>query len=144
MLKKKFKYVLLFLCIYYFTPINYCNKNLKPYVKEVLEITNKYCTKKQYYNPLHTYIYFKKLPNNIIGYCSSKINGYGITIDPIYWKYATEADRFQLVVHEMSHCIIGKNHVDNKFNYMYYSLYPLSKQIVTQQFIENLRSVCGR
>lgn len=141
---KNLKYVLLFFCIYVFTPISYCDKTLNPYVQEVLEITNQHCNKKQYYNPAHTYVYFKKMSGHMIGYCSPKINGYGITVDPLYWKYANEDDRFQLIAHEMTHCILGKDHVDNKHNYMYYSVYPLTKQIIIQQFIENLRSVCGK
>lgn len=139
---KKLKYVLLFICIYLITPISYCNKDLKPYVKEIMDLTNTYCKPSQYNNPKHVYYFFRKLPKNMIGYCDDQINGFSIVIHPLYWQRATDADKFQLIAHELSHCLLSKEHVDNKWNYMYPSLYPLSREVVTQQYIENLRSVC--
>ena len=141
---KKVKYVLLFLCLYSLTPINYCSKDLKPYRNELLALTKQYCKPGQYYNPAHKFLHFRKMKDHIIGYCSPTLVGYSITIDPTYWNRTSEDDRFQLIAHEISHCILGKDHVEDMHNYMYYSIYPLTKEVVTKQFIENLRSTCGR
>lgn len=141
---KKFNYVLLCLCIYLFTPINYCSEELKPYRNELMSIVNEHCTIKQYNNPIHKYIYFKKLPGEEIGLCGVKRGGWKISIDPDFWRTANEDQKFELLAHELSHCILLKDHVDNQGNYMYYRLDPIPKEIVKQQFIENLRSKCGR
>ena len=141
---KKLRYVLLCMCLYYFIPIHYCDSELKSYRNEVMEMVEQYCPNKQYNNPQHQYIYFKRLKNYEIGECQMKFNTYKILIDPVFWKTASEQAKFETFVHEAGHCLLFKTHVDNPRSYMYYMLNGLSRETVRAQFIEDLRSKCGR
>lgn len=141
---KKLRYGLLCFYLYYFVPLSYCDKDLEKYKKEIIQITKEHCNDNQYFRPFHQYIYFKKLKDNEIGECVIKFNTYKILVDPVFWADATEDDRWQLMAHEFAHCLLMKNHVDNKYNYMYYMIVPLGKETAKKQFITDLRSKCGR
>jgi hypothetical protein len=139
---KKLRYALLCFYIYYFVPIHYCDPELKPYKDELIQLTQQYCTNKQYNHPLHQYVYFKKLKGDEIGECVIKLHTYKIIIDPIFWKAIGENTRWQLITHEFAHCLLLKDHVDNKGNYMFPMYIPLSRDMVRNQFIQDVKEHC--
>jgi hypothetical protein len=141
---KKLRYALLCFYLYYFVPIHYCDSELKPYRDDIIKLTQQYCTDKQYNHPLHQYVYFKKLKGYEIGECIVKFHTYKVMIDPVFFNSVTDNVRWQLLYHEFSHCLLMQNHVDNPKNYMYPMLIVLGKETVKEQFIEDLRSKCGK
>ena len=51
---------------------------------------------------------------NVIGTCSwSSNHAHNITLDQSYWRSATDMQREFLVFHELGHCVLGRDHVDN-------------------------------
>lgn len=134
--------IILLLIVFLCYPIHYVNPQLKPLTNEIFSIVNQYCKPGQYYNPRHTFVYFKKLKEPIVGQCGMGIQRYSIVLDPPYWNYYNINDKFQLLVHEFSHCILFKNHVDDPKNYMYYSMVNLTKEQIKEQFIKDLKEHC--
>lgn len=141
---KKLKYGLVLFYLYYFVPFSYCDKALEPYINEVVTLTKEHCREDQYNHPIHQFVYFKKLKDNAVGECIIKFRTYKILVDKKAWNEYSEDERWQIVYHEMAHCQLYKDHVDNFHNYMYYSIVPLGKEVVRNQFIEDLRRKCGR
>lgn len=141
---KKIRNAVLCFYLYYFVPIHYTDQALKPYKEEIVQVTQKYCGNK-YYHPLHQYIYFKKLKPPTAAECVTKLNTYKILVDPTFWKYADDNYKWRIITHELGHCLLGLDHVDNPQNYMYYDddVY-LTKEIVRYQFIQDLRRRCGK
>lgn len=126
----------------YFIPYSHTNQILIPYTNAVMKIVNTYCTKSEYNNPLHEYIYFSKLSQDDIGQCGFGYNKFTIKIDSKFWFRASEDERYETVFHEMYHCLFGKEHVDNPKNYMFYRIANLSKETVTQQFTDDVKKIC--
>ena len=51
---------------------------------------------------------------NVIGQCSwSQNHPHSITLDEQYWRTANDLQREFLVFHELGHCVLGRDHVDN-------------------------------
>lgn len=141
----KFELSILFLTIcYFFTPVYYVNPQLKPLTNEIFSTVNQYCKPGQYYNPRHTFIYFKKLKEPIVGQCGFGIQKYTIQLDPSYWNIYNNDDKFQLLVHEFSHCILFKDHVNDRNNYMFASMVNLTKEQIMEQFIKDLKEHCEK
>lgn len=142
---KMLKYVLCILCIFYFFgPISFDNKTLEVYKVEVLKIIQDHCYPSQYYNPRKQFVYFKHLTDGVVGQCALNPWYYKIEIDPTYWKHMSEDERFQVMAHEMTHCLLLLDHVDNRYNYMYYMMVDLPKKTVIDQLLVNLKYRCGR
>lgn len=133
---------------YTFFPFHSVDKGLAPYINNSMKIVEQKCKPggyfKGYYNPGKRIIKFEKLEDDVIGYCLKELNSYEISIDPDHWKKSNENGRYQLIMHEISHCVINKKHVDNYENYMYPIEVTLSKEQVEQQFIKDLEEYCGK
>jgi len=51
---------------------------------------------------------------NVIGQCSwNQTHQHSITLDKNYWSKANELQREFVVFHELGHCVLGLDHVDN-------------------------------
>jgi hypothetical protein len=137
--------LLFYLIIYLFAPLSISNEVLKPYKNAALDIIKQHCIKGQYFDPPKQFLYFTNLPDNEIGECDipRSYAYYIIKIDSSYWNRATEEQRYEVMVHEMTHCTLFLQHSDDKNNYMYYSIVGLTTLEVNKQFIDNLRSHCG-
>lgn len=127
-----------------FIPLYYINKQLKPYEQEVMEIVKQYCKSNQYFRPSQRMMYFHTLKDNAIGMCIILPFSFKIEIDPLFWISADSDQRTEVIYHEMAHCLLGKEHVDNPNNYMYYSLVDMPKEEVKKQFIKDLEKHCGK
>lgn len=134
----------IFALFYLFTPTSYSNKDLKPYRDEVMDIIDQHCNSADYYHPRKQFLYFQKLTDYKIGECFINPLFYTIKIDLIFWAHANETERFELLSHELTHCALVYNHVDNYYNYMYYSIVTLSKDVILNQFLDNIKRRCGR
>lgn len=51
---------------------------------------------------------------NVIGQCSwSQNQAHSITLDQQYWRSANDLQREFVVFHELGHCVLGLQHLDN-------------------------------
>jgi hypothetical protein len=142
---KLLRYALCILSIFYFFgPVSFDNKVLEPYKLEVMTMIQQHCYPSQYYNPKKQFLYFKQLTDGAIGQCVLNPFYYKIEIDPDYWRHLSEDERYQLLAHELTHCVLLIDHIDNKNDYMYYYMVDIPKDIVKKQLLENIKLRCGR
>jgi len=140
-----FRYALCFILVFYlFAPTSYNNKDLEPYKDNIINIIKEHCNENQYYHPKKQFLYFEKLIEDRVGECFITPLFYTIRIDPIFWKYASELERFQLVGHEVFHCALLINHSDKIDNFMYYSMNTLSKETIIHQMEEYMKYRCNK
>jgi len=85
---------------------------------------NSYLTEKEFY--LHRGldydipIQFGDLPDNQLGLCTKWTSGYRqIVIDAYYWKFQSEAQKESVIAHELGHCDLNLEHVDDPYAIMY-------------------------
>lgn len=117
---------------------------LKEVYEEVMVTVNKYCTPDQYFKPKKRSLQMSDLPGSIVGQCMTDRETYWqISLDKYFWDSHNEDDKFDVMAHEMMHCMFFKDHVDNKNNYMYYMLVKLTKQQVIEQLTVDLKKECG-
>lgn len=141
----KFKlFILILLYSYIFIPIHYINPQLKSITDEIFNTVNLYCKHNQYYIPKNTLVYFKKLKEPIVGQCGLGFHQYSIVLDTTYWNYYNDDYKYQLLVHEYSHCILFKKHVSDETNYMFPSMVKLTKEQVKEQFVRDLKEHCEK
>lgn len=144
-LLKKISYALLSGYLFYsFTPVNHVDKALKPIVNDLYKEVYTYCKPGQYHNPIKRSFIITHLKYPEIGECYVNPSFFIIKVDPDFWHTASNDDKFQLLAHEMAHCLLHKDHVDNPNNYMYYELRKLKKKVVREQFIVDLEEHCGK
>lgn len=116
---------------------HYVNPSLIPYTNETQNIIETYCTGK-IYKYVSSVIDFNNLEDDEIGVCNFGKNVYTIEIDKRFWGVATENEKFQLVTHEMTHCLLHVLHLDKKDNYMY----PIFTDIPKEKVISQLKEIC--
>lgn len=78
-----------------------------------------------------------------VGICMPSINGYTINIDPDYWAKIDKDERAALMYHELSHCVIYRDHVPDKGNYMYKALNVTDPLTVLSQVKANMVKYCN-
>lgn len=117
---------------------------LKEYYMEVYNTIKLYCKPGQYFNPKSKTLYKSDLESPIIGICSTDAEDYfKIYVDRNYWDHASEDYRYELMAHEMTHCLFFENHVEDSKHYMYYQIRDLTKEQTKQQLIEFLKKKCN-
>ena len=122
------------------------DKELKPYVLEYHALLTKYCPNHKYRTtPFYSVELTDKFPEGFqdkIGLCSPRINGYEILVKTEYFKKLNDNDRRQLLYHELSHCLIMKQHDPDTGNYMYKALYSIPKATYIKQVIKDIKDFC--
>lgn len=117
--------------------------NLKPYVQSYYKLLDQFCPNKNFEHSKYYTIEFGNGGDKWIGVCYWKINGYHIKIDKDFWdNEATDSDRYQLMYHEMAHCLIDKDHVDDKHNYMNPGYNHIFYEDMLKQVIEDIKQRC--
>lgn len=118
--------------------------SIKASYLEILGIIKLYCKPGQYFDPKEKKLIRANLDAPVIGLCETdQETFYNIYIDSGYWMQTSKDIQFELMAHEMSHCLFFRNHVDNDKNFMYYIIRDLTKEQTTQQLIDNLNQDCG-
>ncbi|MCX9024619.1 MAG: putative metallopeptidase [Candidatus Methanoperedens sp.] len=107
--------------INYFRPKYHdVDKQIQPIYNEYIELSIlKHITFKHKVN-----VGFGKLDEPTVGMCVYTSTFREITIDPDWWKYATETSRTALIFHELTHCYCGRSH-----DYGGMTPYPEAKDI---------------
>jgi len=142
MLQGILRTILLSLILFMMIPIQHVTPDLKPYHDPIIKYVEEHCSQHHYFHPLKTFIRFNKLPSPIIGLCRVAPLEYIIDIDPQYWNNTSEDLRWELMLHEMSHCIFRLDHTDDPDNYMYPELVDMKKEKAWQQFENNVSYLC--
>jgi hypothetical protein len=67
-------------------------------------------------------ISFKELDYPTVGLCwwqtrSASRQGIEIEIDPDFWFESSDVKKEELLFHELGHCILNRDHLDEKINY---------------------------
>lgn len=139
----------LLFCILYnlnilFVLVPYRNSELNSVFTENLDVIKNVCDKADYYYPTpFVVIKFSYLLEEI-AYCQRKANGFVIVFDKIYWdKVLTIADRKQVMMHEMVHCMFDQRHLPNSKHFMAEFFEPISDQEFKKQVNEYLKNKCG-
>lgn len=136
-----FKYFIRSIGIMFFINLgnfHYVTLHLIPYVNDVNNVIKISCDKSKIFKYYDSVIDFDDLSDDEIGVCSFGKNVFTITFDRKFWQVATEAERFQLVMHEETHCLLHQMHVDKKDNFMY----PVFTDIPREKIIKQLKEFC--
>lgn len=133
---------LLLLSLLLFLPYRKIDPVLNIYYNTMTYVLNKECPSKKYYNPRQVEIKFDNLQGQTIGICMKGINKYVIKIDSSWWSEANQDDRFQLAVHELSHCMLNAEHVDISGHFMAPQFQPLPMRDVIIQLKELIKEKC--
>lgn len=140
-------YFILFLQILTFiVPIHYVNEELQPYYNEFFTYVDSKCKKEQINVPSQIVVDFgPMMSEGDIGYCIA-IDGirFKINIDKDYFIRSNEEQKFNLMVHELSHCVLSQKHSEDSRHYMYYMENGLSKEATIIQLKQVIEGICDK
>lgn len=139
----------IFFCLGYLAFVAMPSKNvdstLKPYYDDYYSVVRPLCSTVHYLTQNKVNVKFADLSmlgHGTIGLCRARLFMYTVLIDPRAWLIMTEADRYQVMMHELSHCHMFLPHVDDPYNYMFAYEVTMSKEEVRRQLIENAHIHC--
>lgn len=115
----------------------------KEYVNTYYTRLAKVCPEKMKYQVNYYTIRYTYDDHDWIGLCSPDINGFTIDIDYYWWQKASLNERQNLIFHELSHCSIYRDHVDDIDNYMYPTLMNIPESKVLTQLTDNMVDYCN-
>lgn len=120
--------------------------DLKPYVQNYKEHLQTYC-KNNKYNTTRRYLITKVNKEDFekptwIGVCKKQLNGFTIEIQTEFFENASDEDRQQLINHELSHCMLNKEHVQDVSNYMFETFIQRPKDEYEAQLIKDMKDEC--
>lgn len=121
------------------------DKELLPYTESYWGLIKEHCKNGKYNN---TDRYVIEIVDNMdnetwIGVCSVMINGFHIQLKKDWWDAATEEQKLELMYHEMAHCLIDREHINDVTHYMNPYFNTLPKQTYTNQAIEDIKNHCN-
>ncbi len=118
---------------------------LMPYYNETLSIVRERCTPDQYFFPKIQGIRFYNAPEDSgeIAICESNKLGFRIGFDRASWAAASEADRKQVMAHEVVHCLFNQDHVQDAENFMAPYFARMDEAVLLKQLDEYLSNKCG-
>lgn len=107
--------------------------------KDLLRHPGRITMTKQYFDP----------SDLAVGECRVMLNLADIRISETYWNYITYDEKYQLAMHEMTHCFLGHwyiakfpFHVSDPKNYMYYQMSNITTAEVQEQVIQVAKDMC--
>lgn len=117
---------------------------LNPYIDQYMEILQEPCMPDQLNYPGNTYAGFVSGFINPVtaGTCTRTKAFWQINISRPVWDKLRESEKRELMFHELSHCILWKNHVENPRHYMYNTMTSYLID-VDQQVLEDAWERCG-
>ncbi len=88
-----------------------------PYYNEYKLLVDFYCKESQYFN-VKFKVDWSEFPGEVIGLCQILPNSFKITIKKSYWDKSIDIDKFQLLSHELQHCLFREEHVNYYGHFM--------------------------
>jgi hypothetical protein len=106
-------YYVLAIKVLFVTSYKKIDPELVSFVQDYHSFLDKYCDTGRYNNTnFYSITFVDDMPDEDIGVCYRKINGYAIEVNKRWWKETNTQDHRQLMYHELAHCLIDKNHVE--------------------------------
>lgn len=142
-------------CIFYIFSLLWDNKpaiiideQLKPYQTEYFNLIKYNCPTLEFFYPSRVEIKFGDLPEGVIGLCEANSVKFKVTIDEEFWNRKEvlvdkESDRYQLVMHELTHCMLRLDHIDIGTHFMASYLLPIKKEKTKEQLTEIIKVLCN-
>lgn len=116
---------------------------LEPYTFDYYKLVEDRCPQKyRYLTDMYT-IQFIDKSDDFIGVCLWRYHGYKIQINKDWWDGAAEFEKRQLMYHELAHCVINRQHVDNPGHYMNPYTMPIPYNVYIKQVIEDINNYCA-
>lgn len=126
---------------------HYEDPQLTKYVSNYYDLVLKNCNTDNYNTGTMISVEFANFAktSTIMGMCHRYINGYKIQISKRYWDNELIADeKMQLLYHELAHCVLYKEHVKDKSNYMNAEFYYIPYEKFIQQVTADIRFQCRK
>lgn len=122
-------------------PIKRVHPELIEYYKNFMVLVKQECPKIE--PPRQLILEVGVLSDNNIGVCYYYTVKRNIVVDKFYWETATHQQRKQLMYHELSHCVLNKDHVQSELDYMNPYATEVSDEELIRQVKENAVSFCN-
>lgn len=138
--------LILFLILSTFTyifPVRKIDSRLSPYYQEFVQLSLDNCKISSKLNfPNFLYAGIKSLDYPMAGVCNRSLITWFIFIDKDFFNKYTEIQKKTMIFHELTHCILKLNHIDNPNHYMYPIIVDITEEELKNQVIENINTVC--
>lgn len=147
MIHKTFRYSLYVTLIIYilYTIKPYASseidKLILPHYQEFMSLLETECTEDQYFHP-NFKMQIKELEDDAIGVCIIRPKSFTIYLDKQFWEKSEELDRFQVVAHELIHCMFYQDHVEDKKHFMAPNFVYIPKEVLYKQIKDMLKDKC--
>ena len=124
----------------------YVDIGLSPYVQEYYNLLHDYCPNKSYNTTvMYNIKIVSDLDDEAIGVCYRFFSGYKILIKKPWWDMATDANKRQLIYHEMAHCLIYREHeMRDMSHYMYPEFNNILQEDLLIQTVQDIEDFCGK
>lgn len=142
---KNVKLITLFVLVFNISPAfaGTVDEAFKPYVKVIKRDIKTFCSKDEFQHK-NFRILFSTLPGHEVGLCVRNHSGFRIFIDPLSWETMGVASRYEVLAHEMSHCMLHLDHTADKQSYMNpYLRKSFSINETRLQMISEIGKVCS-
>lgn len=126
-------------------PVHNVHPDFQYLVDEYTAIVNKECLPDQLFYPSKTSILFvKSFPEkDTAAQCTRFEDAWEIEVLQSEWDKITLDNRRTLIFHELSHCMLLQEHVENPMNYMYPSIVDIEFNVINDQVLEDAWNHCG-
>lgn len=126
------------------------DSELKPYVKDFKKTVETVCKPDQYNNQSRVSIKFADLKSPTIGSCTLGADSFWIVIDKDYWNKADENLKYNLIMHELTHCYFAHGliaaypmHTDELFHYMQPTISYIPINYIREQLLTFAKERCN-
>lgn len=137
----------LMLGLYVAWPYTYVESAVSPHFVHYLNDVRKHCSHSQYFYPGQIVVKLGTLGAPMsggkqIGYCKKSVNRFEVVLDKTFWDQASHADRYKVVAHELSHCMLKAQHSENEHDFMYGISRSATQAEIEQQVSKYLKDTC--
>lgn len=129
-------------------PYRSVEPRLTPYVTRYMSMIKKVCRDGEYNRPHRRIIGFGETRNidkdsaDTIGWCMIRWGQYRITIDEPFFNGLSEDGKFQLMAHELTHCVLGLDHRDDVVDYMNSEFVEQDPVMVEAEIMMDAEAIC--
>jgi hypothetical protein len=114
-----------------------------PYVVKFKEMRKESCSSyDEDLDQSHQFIKFETLMPSYLGLCAMGPDSFTIKIDKGFWSRASEDERYEVIMHELTHCFLYMGHINEKNHYMNPNEQRITKEMVDKQMVDIFKSKC--
>lgn len=140
--------ILLLITMSLTVPYRSVEPRLKPYVDRYMTMIKQVCRNGEYNHPRRRFIGFGETRNidkdsaDTIGWCQFRWGQYRIIIDEPFFNTLSESSKFQLIAHEMTHCVLMLDHRDDVTDYMNSEFTEQDPTLVEAEIMMDAEAIC--